>query len=222
MRWYVLAISGYLALTLDLGLRGLLTFGPVAPNWLFVLAVYAALLAPGRAAIWAALLLGTLTDLTSLYPPDGPGAPLVLIGPSALGYAAAAAIVVRARTMLYRKSPASLAVLVLLSGLAAQLIIVGLLTARGLPWLLNERIAGWDVARPDRQPLPGLAVHVRSCGAAGVGFVCNEGVVGVCAHAGDGAGVRGGRAGPVSFVGSTRRSYSAECRAYLFDPSSRR
>ena len=94
-----------------------------------------------RVARWAGQTIDLGFGQGSLTP--------VVLGPAALGYATASMAAVRMRTMLYRQSPMSLAVLVAACGIAGQVVTVGLLTARGLPWLLDERIPGWDVASPE-------------------------------------------------------------------------
>ena len=88
MKWPLPLLLGYLLLALEAPVREALRLGPTAasPSLVFPLVVFIALLASNGAAMWTALLIGLAVDLTTLR---GPGA-IVIAGPHALGYAAAA------------------------------------------------------------------------------------------------------------------------------------
>ena len=145
MRWTTFVIMTYITLAIQEGLRTLLMFNEVSPSLVMILMVFIALHAPRSKAAWAALMLGLLTDLKPL-PLADPLTDLTVIGPGCLGYLAATSVVLQLRAMVFRESAMSLAALVLLAGVFAHLVIVALLTMRGLPWPLGEPIQGWNVA----------------------------------------------------------------------------
>jgi hypothetical protein len=110
-----------------------------------ILLVFVAVRAPRSAVAWAALVLGFLIDLKPLPMPNEL-ADVALIGPGCLGYLAGGFVVVHLRSMVFRESSLTLAAMVLVAGVFAHLIMVALLTMRGLPWPLGEPVHGWDVA----------------------------------------------------------------------------
>ena len=147
MRWSVFAIFAYLALLLDTGLGALWTdpFGLSIgrPDLVLVLLVFIAMWSPGPTVTWAALILGALVDLSAPYFFVNQEESSVLLGPSALGYLAGAAVVLQVRSVLFRQSPLVIPVLVVVAGLFAHLVVMVLLTLRGLPWLHTTPIEGW-------------------------------------------------------------------------------
>ena len=48
--------------------------------------------------------------------------------------------------LLFRESVITLTALVFATGLFIQLVIVGIYTARGLPWLTGQPVEGWNAA----------------------------------------------------------------------------
>lgn len=150
MRWMTFAIFAALFLVLETGLRALWSVGwsGHSPSLLLLLALYVALAAPMAHACWAALVLGILADLTLTWPISvgGETHAITLIGPSALGFLAAARVGVEMRGMIFRQSPFALAFVVPLAGAFAHLVIVALLTLRGLGLNPADPVLGWSAA----------------------------------------------------------------------------
>ena len=145
MRWSVFAIMVYLAVGLQEGLRTLLVIGYTSPSFLLILLVFIAVHAPRSTVAWSAMILGILVDLKPV-PLTDQYADVAVIGPGCLGYLAGGLVVIHLRSMVFRESAMTVAALVLAAGVFIHLIIVALLTMRGLPWLLGEPIRGWNVA----------------------------------------------------------------------------
>lgn len=141
MRWLIFSIFAYAMLAAQVGLRSLVSVGGVSPQFLLILAVYVGLMAPSAVVPWALLVLGLLVDLA---PGNAHG--LSLVGPAALGYLAGAYAVLQLRTLVFRQSVITLTALVLVAGVFVHLVIVALLTVRGVPWPLGEPVPGWSAA----------------------------------------------------------------------------
>lgn len=131
MNWPIFAIIAYLLLGLERGLRDVLAIGPVQPSFLLALGAYVALSAPPMHAVWACLVLGLTLDLTGGWPVlAGPAQPLV--GPYALGGVLMAQVILTIRGKLVRHHLATLSVLTLFGVVAAQLVVVILLSIQKL------------------------------------------------------------------------------------------
>lgn len=140
MRWLIFTIAAFVAYVLETGLRNLLAIpdeAGAAPSFLLILAAFIGLMAPSPTVAWAALVLGLLTDLKTPLTSDG-----VLIGPAAVGFLAGGYALVQLRAMVFRESVLSLAVMTFTMGVFAQLVIVAILTVRGLT--PAGPIEGWD------------------------------------------------------------------------------
>ena len=146
MRWPVFAIFVFVLLAFQEGLKGLWVIADVTPGFLLILAVYLALSAPAATAKWACLIIGLLVDLTTTYPLDGRLDGLVLIGPACLGFLMGAVVILELRGLVFRDSPVALPLMVFTAGIFVHLVIVALLTVRGLSWVLSEPIAGFSPA----------------------------------------------------------------------------
>ncbi|MCC7145540.1 MAG: hypothetical protein IT443_03770 [Phycisphaeraceae bacterium] len=142
MRWPVFAIAAFLGLGLEIGLRGLVHLGAASPSFLLILVIYVGLSAPPLTVGWAALVLGLLTDLSAAAPMDG--RPLDILGPAALGFLLAGYTALQFRGLVFRGSAITVAMTVFFGGLMAQLMIVAVLTIRGLDFVPGEMVAGWD------------------------------------------------------------------------------
>lgn len=146
MRWTIFVIFAFAALVLELGLRNLLKLelaGNASPSFVLILAVFVAMWAPPRVALWSGLILGLLLDLNNPFVENG--SEYALIGPAALGYVLGAYAVVQLRGLVYRDSPFALAALVFVGGIFVHLLIVAVLTLRGLP-ILAYPIPDWHAA----------------------------------------------------------------------------
>jgi len=146
MRWPVFAIFAYLTLTLEQSLRTLLASNYVCPSFLLILMVFISSWAPTMTTLWAAMILGLLVDLSHPVLPANHAIDVVLIGPAALGYLTGSYVTILLRGMFFRSSPLTIGVLVLIAGAFTHLVIIALLTIRGLPWLIAEPLRGWSAA----------------------------------------------------------------------------
>lgn len=146
MRWPVFAFFAFVFLVVDDGLRTLFAIGYTRPSFLLILMVYVALWAPSSVGGWAAIILGLLTDLTSPIYGVGQTNDVALIGPASLGYLTGAYVTYQVRGMVFRDSSLAMGVLVAVSGAFVHLVIMAILTLRGLPWPLGEPIHGWSAA----------------------------------------------------------------------------
>ena len=148
MRWSVFIIVAYLFLVLEQGTRTLFAIGYITPSFLLTLAVFISLWATPKTVAWAVLILGLLVDLT--HPlrvvGDGHEVEFVLIGPACLGYLTMSYVTLQLRGMVFRDSPLAMSAVVLVAGTFAHLVMMALLTIRGLPLPLAEPIAGWTAA----------------------------------------------------------------------------
>lgn len=121
MRWSVFLILAYVFLGLELGLADLLQIGAngPSPSWLIVVMVYVASVAPALTALWAAMILGILNDLSAIH--AGPNETVqVILGPYAIGYVLGALATLQLRTVVYRRHPLTMSLLALVSGLAVH------------------------------------------------------------------------------------------------------
>ena len=131
MNWPVFAIIAYVLLGLERGLRDVLAIGPVQPSFLLAFGAFIALSAPPMHAVWACLVVGLSLDLTGGWPVVA-GAAQPIIGPYALGAVLMSQVVLTLRGKLVRHHLATLAVLTFFGVLAAQLVVVILLTVQKL------------------------------------------------------------------------------------------
>jgi len=147
VRWSVFILFAYLALALELGLVNLLAItgpGGAAPRFTLVLVALVALRADVRHAVPAAMVLGACVDLAEPFGGAQVLRDTVALGPAVLGYGLAAYVGLQCREIVFRDSAIALAAVVLVAGLFAELVIVALLTLRGLPVAGGEAIPGWD------------------------------------------------------------------------------
>lgn len=125
MNWALLTIMAWITFGLELGLRDLLQIGPtaIAPSFVLPLAIYVALWASPSAALWAALAIGLLVDLTApITLVDGSTA--IVAGPHALGYLLATQLVLTIRASILRRNPLAMVILTMLSGGIIQVVVV--------------------------------------------------------------------------------------------------
>ena len=136
MRWSVFAVAAYLALGAQFGLFRLFEtdHGYIEPRLVLLLAVYVGLWAPPQLALigWAVLGLGL--DLITTWPAhsntgEGP-VQFSLIGPYTLGYLSGGFVLLSCRGVLMSRHPLAMGSMVLVCGLAVQLVVVGLMSAR--------------------------------------------------------------------------------------------
>ena len=145
MNWLVFTIWVYLMLVADKGLDELLEVQMVAPSFTLILAVFLSLWAAPATVPWTLLVLGVLQDLSYGHA-AGSVSNLLLIGPHGLGYLAGGYVSIQLRGLVLRDSPVAMAVTVFAIGLFVHLVVVAMLTLRGLPILLVEPICAWSAA----------------------------------------------------------------------------
>lgn len=136
MRWGIFAIFALLVLSLDAGLSDVLrieSLWDIRPNLCGVLAVFVALSAPRIAALWGCFMIGLLLDLSIEYTAGG-NSGVFLVGPYALGLLAGGWLVLRGRTMVFRRRALTIGVMTVVSLLLAQAIIMMLLVIRSRSW----------------------------------------------------------------------------------------
>ncbi len=130
MRWTAVVLFGYVFVGLDLGLKPALAMGPptrnIAPGFLMPFCVFIAVFAPAVPALWTALAFGAVVDLATAWAPTG----LVILGPNALGYMAAAYLVLTMRGVMIRRNPLSIMLLSILGMTMAQIVVVAFMTIR--------------------------------------------------------------------------------------------
>jgi len=148
MRWPVFLIVSLLALVLERGLRPLLSLqiGPyedVAPSFLLVVAVFVALGAPRATVYWALMLIGVLVDVKSVLGSTATS-DVVIVGPHAIGFLLGAWVAIHLRNIMFREALTTMVVMTLVVGLFVALVVVALLTLRGLPLLPTEPIPNWE------------------------------------------------------------------------------
>jgi rod shape-determining protein MreD len=134
LSWIVFLVMTWVAFGLELGLRDALRLAPgdIAPSFVVPLMVFVALSAPPKQAVWAALILGVLLDLTSLVPRTDAASMLTVLGPNAIGMLIAAQFVVAVRGMVIRRHPLTLTVLSIAAAAVVQTVVVAFFTVRDL------------------------------------------------------------------------------------------
>ena len=132
MKWPLPLLLGYILLALEAPVREALRLGPThaAPSLVFPLIVFLSLMASSNAALWMAFLIGLAVDLTTLR---APGA-VVVAGPHALGYTAAAYMILTLRPMVMRKNPITMVALSVAGEILAALVVVAVFAVRRTLW----------------------------------------------------------------------------------------
>ncbi len=144
MNWLLFAILTYGFLLMQQGLTAL--FGipdaqGVTPDFLLILAIFVGIQAQARTVVWAMLTIGICANLL-----PGPVAGGSILGPEALGYLAGAFAILQLRTLVFRESVISLAIMVFVVGIFIQLVTVALYTGRGLPLFLGQPVPNWNAS----------------------------------------------------------------------------
>ena len=139
MRWGVFVLALALCLTLDISFIQVLAIGPIFPSVCAALVVFVALFAPRSTALWAALYTGVMLDLGSPVLLDGQEV-IHVIGPHALGLVLGAYLVILLRSIVVRRNPLTVGMLVVPCIMAASLVSMAIWTFRGfydgveVPW----------------------------------------------------------------------------------------
>jgi rod shape-determining protein MreD len=129
MRWGVFIVALFACLVLDAGFLNVLEIRGVTPALIPVLAVFVAMSAPRRTALWGCFVIGLLVDLSNRMT-VAPDLPFHLIGPNVLGYVAGCHLLLPLRTMVFRRNPLTIGVMTLLFLFIASLVAVAVLLVR--------------------------------------------------------------------------------------------
>jgi hypothetical protein len=134
MNWPVVAIFAYLLLGLELALKPALALEPsgIAPSFVLPLVAFIALHAPAMAALWVALCIGVVLDLTDPTLAADGRYEITVLGPMAIGCLAAAYTSLTIRGLLVRRNPITLIVLAVMVALIANLVAVAMLSMRSI------------------------------------------------------------------------------------------
>ncbi len=152
MNWLAFAILSYALVGAELALGEVLALGTsgVRPLLVLPLVIFIALHASPTVALWSGLLLGCTIDLLARVPladataGGGAGGTALVLGPHALGYAAAVYLTLLLRGFLIRKNPLSLVFMTILGGCLSVVVVVSLITiknvvSRTLVWSPGEQ-----------------------------------------------------------------------------------
>ncbi len=150
MNWLAFGLITWIVVGLELGLERSITlrFSTVVcePGFILPLAVFAAGAAPPAAALWSALVLGLIVDLTSPLPTQ-PGGIITVVGPHALGFLLTAQLVLALRGVVIRRNPLTVGVLAGVGTFVTAIVVAAVFTARSLfgdeiPFSATERLLG--------------------------------------------------------------------------------
>lgn len=156
------------------GPGGAWTVWGAEPELLLIFAVGLSLLAPDRQALWASIALGVLADLSGQPVAESPS----LIGPRAIGYAAASWAILRARPLLVRDAVRTLVLVTLPAGLIVLVVSVVLLALRQAPFFAGEPVVG-GAGRYLLERLGDLLYTVVLAGPLGWAMLRARGVLGL-------------------------------------------
>ena len=132
MNWITFLIVAWLAFGVQMGFDAFrLAPGDISPSFVIPLIVFVALSAPARHALWAALLLGLLIDLTWLVPRTD-GGEAIVVGPHALGALLATQLVLSVRGMVIRRHFLTLVILSMVSAAVVAAVVVAFMTVRDI------------------------------------------------------------------------------------------
>ena len=129
-------VLGWLAVGIEMsGVKSMLAVrvGSVSgtPGVILPVVAIVALCAPPTAALWMALALGMLHDLTSAVPTTT-NETMFHIGPGAIGLVLGAQFILLIRGMVIRRNPLTLVVMTIAAGLIAAICTVAIITVRQL------------------------------------------------------------------------------------------
>jgi hypothetical protein len=134
MNVLLVAVLGWLAIGLEMGLKGTLSmqFGAAsaAPSFVIPLAVFIALCAPAMQAVWACLILGAFLDLTA--PQAIAGENITVLGPYAVGMAIACQFVLSIRGLVIRRHPLAVVMLSMIAAAIMHIVVVAFFTLRDI------------------------------------------------------------------------------------------
>jgi hypothetical protein len=159
------ALLAWILLGLELGLKSALELGAtgIAPSFIVPMGMFIAMAATPTRSVWSCLILGLVLDLTSSLP-GAAGSP-VIVGPWALGMVLAAQLVLAIRPMMIKRNPLTVAFLSVVGAGVAQIVVVAILTGRGIVYGDLAWSAGPELVRRLGSALyTGLAGYVMALG----------------------------------------------------------
>ncbi len=126
------AILAWVMFGLERGFRDALELGDtgIVPSFVFVLVTFIGISAPPLAALWTALVLGVVMDLTSIIAVEGVGSAAAVLGPHALGYVLAVQLMLTLRGIMIRRNPLTMGFLALCGSAVAQTVLVAIFSIR--------------------------------------------------------------------------------------------
>lgn len=138
-------ILGWIALGLEMGIRHaalVVRIGSIAaaPSFIIPLVVLVAVSASPSAALWTALIMGLLLDITSPFA-TSTNTLLHIPGPNALGLVLGAQFVLLVRGFVIRRNPLTLVFLSIAAGIISSICTVAILAMRHI--ILRDPIV-WD------------------------------------------------------------------------------
>lgn len=149
----VMLVFVYVFLVVEIALRGVWDFSlagvdDIRPSLTLILLTFIATWGNGRFVIWWALGLGLLLDLqvVPMATAGGPDVHAAILGPEALGYAAAAYLIIQMRSIFLRDSLFTSELLLLSGGVLAGIVTVGLWSIRALGITPGEGMVGWQAS----------------------------------------------------------------------------
>ncbi len=134
MNWLSFGVCAWVAVGLELSLKDALRLGPqpIAPSFVFVLLTAIAMGAPGRVVLWSSLIMGVLTDLTTVMPVTNGGAAGVVVGPHAVAFVLGTQLVMTLRGVMIRRNPLTMGFLAMCGSAVAQIALVAVYSLRSL------------------------------------------------------------------------------------------
>lgn len=164
MRWPVVAIMAYVVLGLEAAVKPALAISPsgwrFSPSFIVPFVAFIALSGPTVPVLWVAVVLGMIVDL---YSPREAGT-LVVLGPYALGYMAAAYLVLVMRGLMFRRSPLAMMFLSMLGVALSELVVVAILTIRSV----YPDAAGWSAGGELASRMLGALYTVMTAGVLSI------------------------------------------------------
>lgn len=149
MNVILVAVLGWLAIGLEMGLKGTLSlqFGSAtaAPSFVLPLAVFIALCAPAMQATWTCLILGAFLDLTA--PQAMAGENITVLGPYAVGLVLACQFVLGIRGLVIRRHPLAVVMLSAIAAAIMHITVTAFFTVRAilgdpLVWNTSQELLG--------------------------------------------------------------------------------
>ena len=139
MRWSIFIVMAAIALTMDQAFFHVLAVGNIFPGICGTLVVFVALFAPRLTALWAAMIVGLMLDLGTASSTTE-GVAFHVLGPHALGLVLGVYLVLLLRSVVVRRNPFTVGMLVFPCLVAMGLFSMGIWSLRDL---YTETLLPW-------------------------------------------------------------------------------